>query len=76
MMGLKDNPQERGIIPNAFEHIFTCIESSENRSKKFLVRCSYLEIYNEDIRDLIGNNEKKLELKEDPNRGLFVKDLT
>ena len=28
MMGLKDNPEERGIIPNAFEHIFGFIDSA------------------------------------------------
>lgn len=41
---------------------------------KFLVRCSYLEIYQEDIHDLLvdqghmgpGQTQKKLELKEDP----------
>ena len=44
---------------------------------RFLVRCSYLEIYNEDIRDLLSKNvDAKLELKEDPNKGVFVKDLT
>ena len=26
MMGLKDNPEERGIIPNAFEHVFGFID--------------------------------------------------
>lgn len=77
MMGLKDNPQERGIIPNAFEHIFGCIDSVENKQKKFLVRCSYLEIYNEEVRDLLGKDvDHKLDLKEDPNKGVFVKDLT
>jgi hypothetical protein len=36
-----------------------------------------LEIYNEEVRDLLGNDlEKKLEVKEDPNKGIFVKDLT
>ena len=49
----------------------------ENQQKKFLVRCSYLEIYNEDIRDLLGKDvDKKLDLKEDPSKGVFVKDLT
>ena len=46
---------------------------------KFLVRCSYLEIYNEEIHDLLVDHNKihkKLELKEDPNKGVFVKDLT
>lgn len=77
MMGYKDDPAERGIIPNAFEHIFGFIDQSDNKQTKFLVRCSYLEIYNEDIRDLLSKNvDSKLELKEDPNRGLFVKDLS
>ncbi len=41
------------------------------------MRCSYLEIYNEDIRDLLSKNvDAKLELKEDPDKGVFVKDLT
>jgi len=48
---------------------------------KFLVRCSYLEIYNEEIHDLLvdvpkGKEHKKLELKEDPDKGVFVKDLS
>lgn len=42
-----------------------------------MVRGSYLEIYNEDVRDLLGaDTTKKLEVKEDPNKGIFVKDLT
>ena len=47
---------------------------------KFLVRCSYLEIHNEEIHDLLTDSGKgaqaKLELKEDPNKGVFVKDLS
>jgi len=48
---------------------------------KFLVRCSYLEIYNEEIYDLLTDKKsnvenKKLEIKDDPDRGIFVKDLT
>ena len=44
---------------------------------KFLVRCSFLEIYNEEIRDLLGRNvNAKLELKEDPNKGVFFFFLT
>ena len=45
--------------------------------KKFLIRCSYLEIYNEQIRDLLGKNvENSLDLKESTDKGVFVKDLT
>jgi kinesin family protein 3/17 len=41
------------------------------------VRASFLEIYNEDIRDLLSKNpNNKLELKETPDSGVYVKDLT
>ena len=75
----------KGIIPNCFDHIFGFIDGNTDGTK-FLVRCSYLEIYNEEIRDLlveqpkhnsIGNaGPRKLELKEDANKGIFIKDLT
>ena len=41
-----------------------------------MVRCSYIEIYNEEVRDLLGDDpNKKLDLKENPQKGVFVKDL-
>ena len=43
---------ERGIIPRAVRHIFGFIDAAD-KNIKFLVRCSYLEIYNENILDLL-----------------------
>ena len=44
---------------------------------KYLVHASYLEIYNEEIRDLLGDDiKKKLDLKEHPERGVYVKDIS
>ena len=41
------------------------------------MRCAYIEIYNEEIRDLLGPNpDAKLDLKESREKGVFVKDLT
>lgn len=37
MLGQKDSPDQKGIIPNAFDHIFGCIESHSGNTK-FLVR--------------------------------------
>ncbi|XP_032969577.1 kinesin-like protein KIF17 isoform X2 [Rhinolophus ferrumequinum] len=75
MQGLLDPPSQRGIIPRAFEHIFESVQCAENT--KFLVRASYLEIYNEDVRDLLGADTKqKLELKEHPEKGVHVKGLS
>uniref|UniRef100_A0A8D2JFQ5 Kinesin-like protein n=1 Tax=Varanus komodoensis TaxID=61221 RepID=A0A8D2JFQ5_VARKO len=75
MQGILDPPSQKGIIPRAFEHLFESVQCAEN--SKFLVRASYLEIYNEDIRDLLGPNTKqKLELKEHPEKGIYVKGLS
>ena len=78
MLGVPTDPNLRGIVPNCFAHIFGFIDEKAS-DMRFLVRCSYLEIYNEEIHDLLldGKNvHKKLELKEDPSKGVFVKDLT
>lgn len=50
------------------------IESTKD--KKFLIRVSYIEIYNEEIRDLLSKDVKqKRELKSTPETGIFIKDL-
>ena len=44
---------------------------------RFLVRVSYLEIYNEEVRDLLGKDQTAhLEVKERPDTGVYVKDLS
>ena len=75
MMGIITDPQLRGVIPNAFDHIFGFIKT-EGESRKFFLRCSFVEIYNEEVRDLLGNKDKKLYIREDPKKGTFLKDLT
>ena len=52
MEGLSEPPELRGIIPNAFQHIFDKVALAAEQ-QHFLVRASYLEIYNEEIRDLL-----------------------
>ncbi|XP_069075239.1 kinesin-like protein KIF17 [Pleurodeles waltl] len=75
MQGIRDPAVQRGIIPRAFEHIFESIQCAEDT--KFLVRVSYLEIYNEEIRDLLSKDTKQnLQLKEHPELGIYVKALS
>ncbi|GAA6108738.1 kinesin family member 3Cb isoform X1 [Tachysurus ichikawai] len=75
MQGLSMDPEKRGVIPNSFHHIFTHISRSQNQ--QYLVRVSYLEIYQDEIRDLLcKDNNKKMELKENPDVGVYVKDLS
>ena len=62
MEGIKSDPDKRGVIPNSFEHIFSHIAKSVNQ--QYLVRASYLEIYQEEVRDLLSKSQGSyLELK-------------
>jgi kinesin family protein 3/17 len=75
MEGRPDPPHLRGIIPNSFQHIFDYVAAAKDQ--QFLVRASYLEIYNEELRDLLAKDPKNsLELKENLETGVYVKDLT
>jgi len=75
MMGPPSPEEQRGIIPRAFGHIFDHISVTEGT--KFLVHASYLEIYNEEVRDLLGKDAKrKLDLKEHPEKGVYVNGLS
>lgn len=75
MEGVRNDPDRRGVIPNSFEHIFTHISRSQNQ--QYLVRASYLEIYQEEIKDLLSKDQsRRLELRERPDTGVYVKDLS
>ncbi|XP_044742970.1 kinesin-like protein KIF17 [Chrysoperla carnea] len=80
MEGSSTPSSTRGIIPRALEHIFEAISVASD--VKFLALVSYLEIYNEQIRDLLMPSEKLnssmsgLPLKEIPNEGVVVQGLS
>jgi len=76
MEGVRTVPELRGIIPNSFAHVFGHIAKAEGDTR-FLVRVAYLEIYNEEVRDLLGKDQTaRLEVKERPDVGVYVKDLS
>jgi len=65
-IGVRSQPDLRGIIPSSFAHIFDSI--SHSTSRQFLVRASYLEIYNVNIYLLLKICFKK----KDSFRKVFV----
>jgi len=76
MAGSDTDHKQRGIMPRSFEDVFKSIEGDSVKTQ-FLVRASYLEIYNEEIRDLLSKNPKnKLDLHEKPDSGVYVRDLS
>ena len=71
MLGNEENP---GIMSLTLRELFNKIKSYPER--EYTVKLWYLEIYNENIRDLLVNNSENLELREDPNKGLIVSGIT
>eukprot|EP00939_MAST-03C_sp_MAST-3C-sp1_P004103 g4103.t1 len=67
MQGHGDAP---GILQMAVLGIFEKIENSPTR--EFLLRASYIEIYNEVVRDLLDPKAAVLKIRESRDRGVFV----
>jgi centromeric protein E len=59
-----------GLVHMAARDIFSQIVNQPDRM--FLVRVSFLEIYNEEVRDLLAESNQKVQIREDPRRGVFV----
>jgi len=66
----------RGIIPRSMEEIFQHIRHCRGPQSRFLVRASYLQIYNEVISDLLKPERTQLVVREDRRRGVFVEGLS
>ncbi|KAJ3210098.1 kinesin-like protein Klp8 [Dinochytrium kinnereticum] len=74
MMGYEG---ERGIIPRACEELFARIGQETDPNVRFEVNVSYIEIYNEKVRDLLNpNNAGNLRVREHPTLGPYVEDLS
>ncbi|RHZ23674.1 hypothetical protein DYB31_009026 [Aphanomyces astaci] len=74
------NGHMRGIIPRSIEKIMAEVTKSEAQGWRYVMHASFLEIYNETVRDLLADKaDKKLVLKMDPKNGqnaVMVQDLT
>ncbi|KAF7346338.1 Kinesin-like protein [Mycena sanguinolenta] len=58
---LSGTDEQPGIIPRAIREIFAYIRATPSR--EYLLRCSYLEIYNETIHDLLAPGAKTIEIQ-------------
>ncbi|WOL10565.1 kinesin-like protein KIN-7K, chloroplastic [Canna indica] len=66
------DPKSPGIIPLAIKDVFSIIQDTPGR--EFLLRVSYIEIYNEVINDLLDPTGQNLRVREDAH-GTYVEGI-
>ncbi|XP_077245216.1 P-loop containing nucleoside triphosphate hydrolases superfamily protein [Tasmannia lanceolata] len=68
-----------GMTPRVFECLFSRIqkekESRKDEKLRFTCKCSFLEIYNEQILDLLDPSSMNLQIREDAKKGVYVENL-
>jgi len=63
-----------GLVSLGVQTLFTYMEEAED--KQFLVRCSYVEIYNECVNDLLNPNATNLKVMEHRSKKVVIQGLT
>lgn len=76
MMGYDEN---KGIIPQLNDELWVLINERlrgiKESTTQFFLTVSFLEVYNEDIKDLLNPSDKKLKIHESPSEGIYVEGL-
>ncbi|KRX09676.1 P-loop containing nucleoside triphosphate hydrolase [Pseudocohnilembus persalinus] len=77
MFGDLNNKEKMGIIPRLAEDIFVHVQKQElQQGVDFKVQVSMLEIYKENLQDLLNMRSKDLKIKESPINGIYIKGLS
>eukprot|EP00928_Gymnodinium_smaydae_P043667 TRINITY_DN29217_c0_g1_i2.p1 TRINITY_DN29217_c0_g1~~TRINITY_DN29217_c0_g1_i2.p1 ORF type:complete len:951 (-),score=218.53 TRINITY_DN29217_c0_g1_i2:28-2880(-) len=77
-------PQAPGVMLHTVEALFARTAEARNAagsgssSAVWTIRCSFIEVYNENLRDLLSTDGREgcLDLREDPNKGMCVANVT
>ncbi|EGR28601.1 kinesin motor domain protein [Ichthyophthirius multifiliis] len=64
-----------GIMQRTMNQLYNLIQKF-SVTNEYVVKVGYLEIYNENIKDLLSSEDKNLDLREDPSQGVVVTGIT
>lgn len=70
-----ESNDDRGIVPRTSAHIFDHIDSDSTK-REYAIKCSFLEIYKEVVKDLLNPKNADLKIRESPQKGVWVDGLT
>ncbi|KAL5075978.1 hypothetical protein RYX36_014962 [Vicia faba] len=77
---LAEAKEQQGLTPRVFERLFARINEEQTKHSdqqlNYQCNCSFLEIYNEQITDLLDPSQRNLQIREDVKSGVYVENLT
>jgi len=88
MMGVPDDDLLSGVVPRLNDDLWNKIREleeagakkvkdsgGEEKAPEYMITVSFLEIYNEEIKDLLNPSSKAMKIRESPDQGIYVQDL-
>eukprot|EP00929_Paragymnodinium_shiwhaense_P010211 TRINITY_DN11474_c0_g1_i1.p1 TRINITY_DN11474_c0_g1~~TRINITY_DN11474_c0_g1_i1.p1 ORF type:complete len:915 (-),score=157.78 TRINITY_DN11474_c0_g1_i1:191-2935(-) len=80
VLGNTADPQQRGLLPRIVEGLYEEIANRSGEGSSFTCSVTYMEIYNEKLRDLLrpphAEGATDLKIHQSPNIGVYVQGLT
>jgi len=70
---MQGEPSSPGILHLAAQQVFE--EIAQRPNHQFLLHVSYIEIFNEQVKDLLSDSNENLRIREDRDKGFFVDNL-
>ena len=74
MVGDFKNQENKGIIPRSFDYIFE--QTKQDKEHKYNILVSFIQIYIEQIQDLLDPSKKEIRIREDPDKGVYLEGVT
>ncbi|RNA22387.1 kinesin KIF27, partial [Brachionus plicatilis] len=69
---ISGSSDDYGIIPRAVEAMFQTINSKQESQRDYLVKVNFIEIYKEELKDLLDSSEKDLHIREDESGNTII----
>ncbi|KAF0697097.1 Aste57867_12204 [Aphanomyces stellatus] len=73
--GIISKPEEQGLIGRVVNDLYALIAQRQTPHLVVEITCSFIEIYMEQINDLLQPGNKNLRVREDKDKGVYVDDL-
>ena len=61
-----------GLMIRAIRDLFNFVKSQKEQDKLYNIKITYIEVYNEILKDLLTDKKTSIEIRSDPNKGVII----